>query len=317
MKERDRIMDKSRYKLNIIKEFYKSNKSIRRFCKDNGLKKSTLSIWLKQFEIGGYEGLIEKSKKPRTIKETPKWAQNIIVELNQKMGLGSKNISRTLEPLYKISHTSVLSILRRNGIVIEKEKKRWRAFRAPYKNHTWQVDFLGPYTTLVGEISILVMLDDYSRYAKAKIVKRNGTTEDVTEFLSKLIQELGKPYRILTDNGTQFRKMFDKWCKRQGIKHHKARVRHPQTLGKVEAVNKTLGNNFKLDFASVEEGQIKLDAFMEWRNQLHFHSVIESTPASAYGVQRDKLDVLRYVADKLDLPMLKSRLNDCPISGFT
>lgn len=70
MGEGDRIRKKANYKFNIIKEFYKSKKSIREFCKANGLKKSTLAIWIKQFEEDNYEGLIEKSKRPKTIRET-------------------------------------------------------------------------------------------------------------------------------------------------------------------------------------------------------------------------------------------------------
>ena len=268
----DKIREKANYKFKIIKEFYRSKQSIREFCKDNELKKSTLNDWLKQFDDKGYEGLIEKSKKPKHYTETPKQIQKIIVELSKKLDLGSKGISNTIKPIYSISHTGVLNVLRRNGITPEKEKKRWKAFRSPYKNHTWQVDFLGPYTTIIGEISILVMLDDYSRYARSTIVKRHGTTNNAKEFLNKCIEELGDPERILTDNGTQFRKMFDRWCNIKKIRHVKSRVRHPQTLGKIEAVNKTLGNCFKLNFRSLVEGQRMLDSFMEWRNQLHFHS---------------------------------------------
>ncbi|MEK6862152.1 MAG: DDE-type integrase/transposase/recombinase [Nanoarchaeota archaeon] len=314
----DKIEVKAKYKFKIIKEFYRSNMSVAEFSNKNSIKRRTLYRWLKNFNDKGYTGLVEKSKRPKKIKQTPEQIQKIIVELSQKIGMGSKSISNTLDPIYKISHSGALKVLRRNGITIEKEKKRWKAFRAPYKNHTWQIDFLGPYSPEnLGEISILVVLDDYSRYARSLIVNGYGTTWDVKQFLDGLINELGKPYRILTDNGMQFRKGFDKWCKWRGIKHHKAKVRHPQTMGKVEAVNKTLGRYFRFDFSNLSEGQNKLDCIMEWRNQIHFHSVIKSTPAEAYGLQKDKMLVLKGMAKILNLDNLKFYLSRCAISGFT
>jgi len=56
----DKLREKANYKFKLIKEFYKSDRSIRRFCKEKGLKKSTFNDWLKQFEIRCYDGLIEK-----------------------------------------------------------------------------------------------------------------------------------------------------------------------------------------------------------------------------------------------------------------
>lgn len=313
----DKLREKTDYKFKIVKEFYKTKKSIREFSKENDLKKSNLSRWLKQFDEKGYEGLMEKSKRRKHYEETPKQIQKIIVELSKKLNLGSKSIANTLSPIYGISHTGTLIVLRRNGITVEKEKKRWKAFRSPYKNHTWQIDFLGPHSTHVGEISILVVLDDYSRYTRSLIVEKNGTASHAISFLKKCMAELGKPERILTDNGTQFRKTFDKFCKSIQVKHVKSRVRHPQTLGKVEAVNKMLGGCFKLDFLTIMQGQRKLDAFMEWRNQMHFHSIIQSTPANAYGVQRNKFDVLKEISLILELTSLGSYFSNCPISGFT
>lgn len=315
--DNNKINNKAKYKFLLIKQFYSKNISVDQFCEEKELKRRTFYRWLKQYEENDYEGLIEKSKRPHNIRETPNWAQDIIVELHNKIGLGCKNISNTPDPLCKVSHSGVLKILKRKGVIIKKDKKRWITFRSPYKNHTWQIDFLGPYSTVVGEISILVILDDYSRYARSKIVKSHGRTDDVISFLNDLIKELGKPFRLLTDNGKQFRKTLDKWCNRNNIKHHKSRVRHPQTMGKVEALNKTLGKHFTFNFKSLNDGQIKLNSSMEWYNHIHYHSIIESTPATAYGIQKDKLEVLRDMANNYNLFVLKNRLNNCAISQFT
>jgi transposase InsO family protein len=153
------------------------------------------------------------------------------------------------------------------------------------------------------------MLDDYSRYATSKIVHSRGTTKDVINFLQECIDKLGKPVKILTDHGSQFGKVFSKWCKRNKIKHSKATVRHPQTLGKVESLNKTLGRCFILDFCSIGDGQAKLNCFMKWYNHIKYHSVIECTPAEAYGFRRDKVKVLSEIAEEFGLVKLKEGLN--------
>ena len=130
---------------------------------------------------------------------------------------------------------------------------------------------------------------------------RRGTTQHVTEFLKELFKELGKPRRILTDNGSQFRKTFDKWCRRKKVVHVKSSVRHPQTMGKVESVNKILGRHFKLDFNNIKQGQRKLNAFMKWYNHLHKNSTIQSTPATAYEKQESQLKILKQIAKPLKL----------------
>lgn len=299
-----KLLDKAKYKFSLIKEFIRSNKSVSEFCKEKSIKKRTFYRWRAAFNKRSFDGLIEKSKRPKTIIETPKWVQDIVLELNKIVNLGCKNISQTLGPIYSLSHSGVLKILRRKGIKIVKEKKRWKSFRAPYKNYMWQVDFLGPYSTPIDEISILVVLDDYSRFVMSKIVSRNGTTKDVIDFLDECIAKHKKPEKILTNHGTQFRKIFKKWCRKRDVKHIQARVRHPQTLGKVEAVNKMLGRCFVFDFESILKGRRKLECIVMWYNHVHYHSVIGCTPAEAYEIQKDRLAVLEEMAKILKLPKM-------------
>lgn len=85
----------------------------------------------------------------------------------------------------------------------------------------WQSDMLGPFSTPIGEISMLVVLDDWSRYAMSRILHGRGKTKEATAFLDESIIKQGKLESILTNHGPQFRKTFDKWCKRKNrhIKH--------------------------------------------------------------------------------------------------
>jgi len=70
--------------------------------------------------------------------------------------------------------------------------------------------------------------------------------------LHQAIITSGRPKQIMTDHGTQFtslsresctdpkENMFQQQLKQQGILHIKARVKHPQSNGKVERAGKTI-----------------------------------------------------------------------------
>ncbi len=94
----------------------------------------TFYRWLKAYREAGFEGLAKKSTRPGRVYRTPREVEAIIQELYTRMGMGCKNISQTLRPLYRISHVGVLRVLRRLGYVASREKKKWKSFRAPHKH---------------------------------------------------------------------------------------------------------------------------------------------------------------------------------------
>ena len=303
--------DKADRKFEAIKEYLFEGKSIHSICYRYDIVERTFYRWLRNYRKYGYSGLKDGSRRPKKIEKTPEWVEEAIVELRMRMRMGCKNIAELLSStIFPISHGGVLRVLRRLGLMEGKEKKVWRSFRASEKNEMWQIDFLGPYSTPMSEVSILVVVDDYSRYASARLVHRSDRTDDATSLLDELTAQYGIPKKILTDNGSQFRRTFDKWCGRRsrGIRHIRAKVKHPQTLGKVEAVNKMLGKYMRMDFSPIEEGQRRLNSIMDWYNFIHVHSIIGSTPAQAYRLEKDKKQVLKEFARCMGLPKLMYHL---------
>ena len=51
---------------------------------------------------------------------------------------------------------------------------------------------------------IFVLLDVHSKYVKLYAIKRETTRAALCKLLHKYIPEMGKPKRVLADNGTQF-----------------------------------------------------------------------------------------------------------------
>jgi len=305
------VKDKADRRFEALKDYIFRGRSIEDLCVRYGVAERTFYYWLSRYRRSGYSGLKDGSRRPRNVRKTPEWVEELIAELRTGMRMGCKNISELLSStILPISHRGVLKVLRRLGLMENREKRKWRSFRASEKNEMWQIDFLGPYSTPIGEVSILVVVDDYSRYASARLVQRRGTTDDTTSLLDELISQYGIPKKILSDNGSPFRRIFDKWCSRRSrmIRHIRAKVKHPQTVGKVEAVNKTLGRYMKMDFTSIEEGQRRLNALIDWYNFIHIHSIIKSTPAAAYELEKDKKQVLKEFARCMGLPKLMYHL---------
>ena len=72
------------------------------------------------------------------------------------------------------------------------------------------------------------------------------TGENTVKLLAEAIAEFGLPEAVLTDNGAQFvarkggQSKFQRFLAALGVKHVRAAVRHPQTLGKVERFHRTV-----------------------------------------------------------------------------
>ena len=115
-----------------------------------------------------------------------------------------------------------------------------------YSNSLWHMDW-----TEYWDEKIMIVEDDASRFITGFGSFDSETTENSLTVLRKAIQEHGKPREVMTDHGTQFFSNgkdgnpgdpndFQRFLHENGIKHILARVKHPQTDGKMERVNGTI-----------------------------------------------------------------------------
>ena len=99
----------------------------------------------------------------------------------------------------------------------------------------------------------------------------------------------GVPDQILTDNGKVFtarfgpgkgQVLFDRICRENGIKHLLTAPNSPTTTGKVERFHKTVRAEFLAGrvFASIEEAQEQLDAWVRSYNEERPHQGIGMVP---------------------------------------
>lgn len=135
-----------------------------------------------------------------------------------------------------------------------------------------------------------MVLDDSSRFVLAGGEFDAATSEASIGLVRKVLYDFGEIRRIgeiITDHGSQFfanktdkdgesESSFDAFLTENGIKHIKARVKHPQTNGKIEKWYHTYEKNRKLfdDF----------DRFLNWYNSISIMRV--STKNIIYRPQR-------------------------------
>ena len=79
----------------------------------------------------------------------------------------------------------------------------------------------------------LILADRYSGWPMAERLKKLDTNA-VIEILEDWFIDHGKPECIRSDGGPQFRRDFDLWCKRMGIRHELSSAYHHESNGHAE-----------------------------------------------------------------------------------
>jgi putative transposase len=182
-----------------------------------------------------------------------------------------------------IGHNRIHRILKDEGLVKDephKQRRRtWIRYERRYSNSLWHADWFEE-----THEQIILFEDDASRFITGFGVFSNATAENSNHVLRQAITTYGRPKQMMTDHGTQFtslpkitcpdprQNMFQQFLKQQGILHIKARVKHPQSNGKVERAGQTIEQlrkhfsdwndtvyyyNFRRPHSSLENGHLR------------------------------------------------------------
>jgi hypothetical protein len=103
------------------------------------------------------------------------------------------------------------------------------------------LDTAGPLPeTKSGNRYILVAIDHYSKWCKAKAVADHGAKTTARFLEDDVICRYGVPKFVLTDNGGEWAGEFDTMCKDYGIQHQHTAPQWPQCNGMSERLIKTI-----------------------------------------------------------------------------
>jgi transposase InsO family protein len=128
-------------------------------------------------------------------------------------------------------------------------------------------------------------------------VVRRATARAVCRAFVAAMRLYGVPDEVLSDNGKQFtgrfgkprpaEVLFERICRKNGIKQRLTRPYSPTTTGKVERWHQTLQTDFLNDagpFESIQQAQAAVDAWRHEYNHDRPHQSLDmATPASRFG----------------------------------
>jgi transposase InsO family protein len=264
-----------------------------------GVTRQTVHTWMRRYAEQGMGGLLDHSCRPTSCPhQMPPAVVAAVLQLRRTHpSWGPRTIRHQLarqgvEPLP--GRSSIYRTLVRYGLIDPKKRrrrredyKRWERGRSM---ELWQMDVMGGVKLADGsELKIVSGLDDHSRFCVSAFLVCRATARPVCEALALALGRYGVPDQILTDNGKVFSSrfgprpgevLFDRICRENGIRHLLTAPSSPTTTGKVERFHKTLRADFLRDraFASIEEAQAELDAWVAFYNTERPHQGIGMVP---------------------------------------
>ena len=104
------------------------------------------------------------------------------------------------------------------------------------------IDTLGPFRrSRAGNEKVIVITDYMTRFALARAVPRENDAELADTLIQSVFLRFGAPQEILSDRGKSFRTQFIRRIYDEfKVRHLTSTAYHPQTIGLVERLNRTL-----------------------------------------------------------------------------
>ena len=271
-----------------------------------GVARQTVHGWLSRYESDGLTGLADHSHRPRFQPRQldagvealicqwrgghPRWGpRRLLYELG-KAGV---------RPLP--SRSTIYRVLVRHHMVPARKRKRrrqdYKRWQREEPMQLWQLDVTGSVFLADGtELKLISGLDDCSRFCVIATVVRRATGRAVCRAFVAAMAAYGIPDEVLTDNGKVFtgrfgkprpaEVLFERICRKNGIKQLLTKPYSPTTIGKVERWHQSLQTDFLNDagpFESIEAAQAAVDGWRHEYNHDRPHQSLDmATPASRF-----------------------------------
>jgi transposase InsO family protein len=303
-----RVRDAMSERLDLVTMAGQPGANMAELCRRFGVSRKTGYKWLKRFGAVGSEGLVDRSRRPKVSpRRTVAAVEAAVLDARRTSPTwGGRKIRRVLQRAREAGSTvpaasTITGILRRGGL-LERDvpaPEPFKRFAAAAPNVLWQMDFKGHFaldgrTDGKGERCFpLTVLDDHSRYLLGAQACADECEATVRERLTRVFETYGLPDAMITDNGNPWGQQngstkltrLSVWLIRLGIKPLWSRPRHPQTMGKLERLHRTLKAELLQGrrFSGFEAAQIGLDTWRRHYNHERPHETLDgAVPSSRY-----------------------------------
>jgi len=281
-----------------------------------GVSRQAVHGWLGRYEREGLTGLADHSHRPAH--QPRQLDAQIEALICQMRGAHPRwGPRRLLFELGKAkvtplpSRSTIYRVLVRRQLVPARRRKRrrqdYKRWQREEPMQLWQLDVTGSVFLADGtELKLISGIDDHSRFCVIATVVRRATARAICRAFIAAMRTYGIPEEVLTDNGKQFtgrfgkprpaEVLFERICRKNGIRQLLTKPYSPTTTGKVERWHQTLQTDFLDDagpFASVEAAQAAVDAWRQEYNADRPHQSLDmATPATRFRPSLDAADTL-------------------------
>ena len=279
-----------------------------------GVHYTTIYEWRKKLKALGQEAFLahEPHRPGRNEKEiSPEHEAAILQTWQANPSFGPGQVRSQLRRQGKtISIRTIRKVMEANGYQGEQTRhntKEPQRFEASRPLELAQMDILELHINKA-RIYLILLLDDYSRFILGYRLLEETSIDEVISLVSGAVSRFGKMEELLTDRGFVFYSWrginrFEKYLESEGIDHTHARPHHPQTLGKVEALNKRIQQELfeQQHFSTLEQAASALEAWVEHYNHKRPHQGLGGllVPAERFHGQADQ--VLDQIARTCDV----------------
>jgi putative transposase len=253
--------------------------SVKDAAKQYGVSDASIYNWRGQFKKEGDAGLTDGRKDNKGAKPVPDWKRKKVLGVKESdPGYGPSQIRNQLRREgVTISVESIRMILSEAGFEIKNRnqpKKDYIRFEASRPLELVQIDICEFYIHKQ-KVYLVLLLDDYSRFLLNFALLEQCNMEQIESMVKGAIDRYGKMERLLSDRGFVFHgwrgiNAFEKFLEDMDIYHIHTSPYHPQTIGKIEAVNKNIQKELvrQVEFESIATAREKITEWI-WRYNYH------------------------------------------------
>ena len=176
-----------------------------------GVSRQTLHTWLTRYRQAGLAGLMDRSHRPpRCSHQASTQVETWVCEMRREHPRwGPRRIAHELalvipDDVVAPSRTTVHRILRRNGLIDSRARRRKRSDYIRWEREApmalWQLDIVGGVFLADGtECKVVTGVDDHSRFCVIASVVPRATGRAVCLAFAEAMRRYGIPEEVLTD----------------------------------------------------------------------------------------------------------------------
>jgi len=271
----------------VVRQMRLGELSVWQIAKQQGISPRHARRLFTRFKNNKQPRLGKPGRPPEPLTETE---VKLVKQVYKQQPMGATQMEKILSIDGRhIPHNRLHKILKQQGLACtqpnKSHKRKWIRYERKHSNSLWHIDW-----TTHEHKWLCAILDDASRLVTGYGLFDNANAENSIAVLEKAVTSYGVPRQLISDHGVQFTSIprencpepeynkFQQRLKELGIQHIKARVKHPQTNGKLERWWQTarfLANHFGSLSKAVQH-------YNEKRPHMSLEKECQCTPLQAF-----------------------------------